>query len=431
MPCLILSVGLVFKWAQDDLRKQIARSMRILFCNYEYPPLGGGGGVINALLAEEMAKRHEVTVLTSQGRELPSVNLENGVRVVRAPVFFRKQEAVASFLSMLSFLPMGVRAGKEILRKNKFDVINTHFVLPTGPVGDALSRYGGIPNVLSLHGGDLYDPSKWSSPHRHPALRGWIRRLVKRSERVVVQSSNTLGNLHRFYDPEIDGVQIPLAIGRPKIGAALRSDYGLRAEEILFVTVGRLVARKAIEQLIALMENLREKNTRLLILGEGPLASSLKQESAKRGLGDRVLFLGHVQEDEKFRILQMSDLYVSTSQHEGFGLVFLEAMASGLPIVCYDHGGQTDFLRDQETGYLVPLNNQILFRQNCELLIQNQEMRKSIGEANRIRVEEFYIDRCALKYENVFSEVVGPRTTRKPAGGFHSRIASSRWTAAT
>src|SRR5437899_147046 len=147
--------------------------MRILFCNYEYPPLGGGGGVINALLAEEMAKHHEVTVLTSQGRQLPPVPLENGVRVVRSPVFFRKQEAVASLVSMLSFLPMGVRTGKELLRRTEFDVINTHFVLPTGPVGDALSRYAGIPNVLSLHGGDLYDPSKWTSPHRHPVLRGW------------------------------------------------------------------------------------------------------------------------------------------------------------------------------------------------------------------------------------------------------------------
>ena len=397
--------------------------MRILFCNYEYPPLGGGGGVINALLAEEMAKHHEVTVLTSQGRELPPVTLEKGVRVVRAPVFFRKQEAVASLVSMLSFLPMGVRTGKELLRRNEFDVINTHFVLPTGPVGDALSRYAGIPNVLSLHGGDLYDPSKWTSPHRHPALRGWIRRLLKRSERVVVQSSNTLGNLHRFYDPEIESVQIPLAINRPKIGAALRSEYGLKRGEVLFVTVGRLVARKAIDQLIVLMEILREKNLRLLILGEGPLASSLKEEAVKRNLGDRILFLGHVQEDEKFRILQMADVYVSTSQHEGFGLVFLEAMASGLPIVCYDHGGQTDFLRNQDTGFLVPLNNQIVFREACELLVQNPEMRKTIGETNRIRVEEFYIDRCALKYENVFSEVVEPGMRRTSAGGFHSRTA--------
>ena len=60
--------------------------LRILFCNYEYPPLGGGGGVINALLAEELAKKHDVTVLTSRCMGLPEESVENGVRIIRLPV---------------------------------------------------------------------------------------------------------------------------------------------------------------------------------------------------------------------------------------------------------------------------------------------------------------------------------------------------------
>jgi glycosyltransferase involved in cell wall biosynthesis len=387
--------------------------MRILFCNYEYPPLGGGGGVINALLAEEMAKHHEVTVLTSQGRQLPSVDLQNRVRVVRAPVFFRNQEAVASLVSMLTFLPMGIRTGKKLLQECKFDVINTHFVLPTGPVGDALSRYGKIPNVLSVHGGDLYDPSKWTSPHRHPVLRTWIRRLLGRSDQVVAQSSNTLDNLHRFYDHQIEGIKIPLAIRRPNSGIALRENYGCKADEILLVTVGRLIARKAIDQLISLMEKLRRQKVRLIILGEGPLKDSLKEGAARMDLDRQIHFLGHVDEVEKFRILRMCDVYVSTSQHEGFGLVFLEAMASGLSIVCYDDGGQTDFLRDNETGFLVSLNDEPLFQQRCELLIRNPALRRTMGETNQRRVEEFYIDRCASKYEKVFHEVIEPSNHRK------------------
>ncbi len=389
--------------------------MRILFCNYEYPPLGGGGGVINALLVQELAKRHEVTVLTSQALGLPRESVENGLRVVRVPVFFRRQEAVANLASMLAFIQMGIAGGRNLLRQDQYDLINTHFVLPTGPVGDALSRYAGIPNVLTVHGGDLYDPSKFTSPHRHPLLRAWIRRLVKRADIVVGQSTNTLENLQRFYTSEVQGVRIPLGIQRPGAGPASRGDYGFPEDEFLLVTVGRLVPRKAITQLISMMEALRHQGVRLLIVGTGPEENLLKEESRKRQLEDRIYFMGQVGEDEKFGILQMSDSYVSTSQHEGFGLVFLEAMACGLPIVCYDCGGQTDFLQDQKTGYLVSLNNLTLFTSRCELLIRNAELRKMIGENNRQCVEEYYIDRCALSYETTFDKLLQMKSSTKGA----------------
>src|SRR5690242_18107975 len=131
--------------------------MRILFCNFEYPPLGGGGGVINALLAQELATRHEVTVLTSRALGLAPEAIEKGVKIVRAPVYLRRQEAVASISSMFSFILSGLGRGKKLLATEEYDIINTHFVLPSGPVGDALSRISRIPNVLTVHGGDLYD----------------------------------------------------------------------------------------------------------------------------------------------------------------------------------------------------------------------------------------------------------------------------------
>jgi glycosyltransferase involved in cell wall biosynthesis len=369
--------------------------------------MGGGGGVVNALLAQELAKRHDVTVLTSQGLNLPPESINGGVRIVRTPVFFRKQEAVANFFSMLAFLPMGVRTGKKLFDAGRYDVINTHFVLPTGPVGDALARSAGIPNVLSLHGGDLYDPSKWLSPHRHPYLRTWVRRLLRRASMVVGQSRNTLENMRRYYAPEIQGVQIPLGIRRPPAVRSVRSHYGWHESDILLVTVGRLVARKGLSQLIGVMAALRNPKVRLLIIGTGPQEQLLKEEVSKQRLVPQVLFLGYVEEAEKFRILQMCDLYVSTSQHEGFGLVFLEAMACGLPIVCYDHGGQTDFLRDQQSGYLIPLNDVALFKERCELLVSDMGLRQRMGTYNMGQVEEYYIDQCAKRYESLFERVVG------------------------
>lgn len=390
--------------------------MRILFCNYEYPPLGGGGGVINALLAEELAERHDVSVLTSQGLGLPADAQERGVRIIRVPVLFRKEQAAANIPSMLAYLPMGVKTGWRMLRRERFDVINTHFVLPTGPVGDALARLGHIPHVLSVHGGDLYDPSKWTSPHRHALLRRWVKYLLRRADGVVAQSRNTQDNVHQYYDPMVTVERIPLGIKRPVLREGSRRTYGFADKDILLVTLGRLVARKATDQLISLMKSLDATSARLLVVGTGPQEQLLRAKANELTVGARVHFLGHVDESEKFKLLQMSDIFVSASQHEGFGLVFLEAMACGLPVVCYDHGGQTDFLSDGKTGCVVSLNDLKSFTDQCLALARNGDLRRKMGQENRQRVEEFYIDRCAEHYERLFDRLIAASKDAKAIG---------------
>jgi len=380
--------------------------MKILFCNFEYPPLGGGGGVINALLAEELASRHEVTVLTSQGLDLPFKEEINGVRIIRVPVYFRRQQATASMGSMLAYLPMGIRAGRKLLSGDAFDVINTHFVLPSGPVGDALSVYSGIPNILSVHGGDLYDPSKFSSPHKHLVLRLWINRLLRRANAVVGQSENTLQNMRKFYTPEIEGIRIPLGIKRPGAVEPNREKSGFTRDDFLFVTVGRLVARKSIDQLISVIGQLQEKNIHLLVVGTGPKEALLREQAGALGLDGQVHFMGHVSDDEKYRILKMSDVFISSSQHEGFGIVYLEAMAMGLPVICYDYGGQTDFLDDRKTGRVIPLNDTVCLFEACREMVRDRSGREQAGEENISRVEDLFIDSCARHYERVFDAVI-------------------------
>jgi L-malate glycosyltransferase len=393
--------------------------MRILFCNYEYPPLGGGGGVVNALLAEEVATRHEVTVLTSQSTGLAAASVENGVQVVRVPVLFRRQQSAANLPSMLAYMVQGVLGGRRLLRAAGFDLINTHFVLPSGPVGDGLARLIGRPNVLSLHGGDLYDPTKWSSPHRHASLRAWVRRLLRRADHLVAQSTDTVANLHQIYAPDLPVTRIPHGIRRPPAAQGRRADYGFAVNDLLLVTVGRLVLRKAVDELIGFLPA-APPQTHLLIVGDGPQALPLRRQASALGLRTRVHFFGRLSEDEKFRILHLADLFVSTSQHEGFGLVFLEAMACGLPVVCYDCGGQTDFLESGTTGAVVPLNDRDGFARQLQALLDQPGLRASIGAENRQRAEAYYIDSCARRYETVFEEVVALHRERPRSGNSSS-----------
>ncbi len=380
--------------------------MHILFCDYEYPPLGGGGGVVNAWLAEELAKQHSVTVLTSGAEGLPVEENVNGVRVIRVPVYFRKRLQTASFASMLVYVANGIFQGYKLVRQEQFDIISTFFVIPTGPVGHVLSRLAKAPNVLSVLGGDIYDPSKKSSPHRHALLRSIVRYLLKKADLVTGESHDVIKNVNKYYSPDLETTLVPLGIPRPPAVVVDRKDYDIGEEDFVLVTVGRLVARKAVDQLLNIVSRVENKNVKLFVLGDGPEQAALKSLANQLGIAQSTRFVGHVSDEEKLKILHCADIYVSTSQHEGFGLVFLEAMSAGLPVICYDHGGQTDFLADGETGYLVPLNEASLFQGCIEKLRADKTIREAMSAANLVAVESHFMDTCAQEYENLFEEVL-------------------------
>jgi glycosyltransferase involved in cell wall biosynthesis len=397
--------------------------MRILFCNYEYPPLGGGGGVVMAALARHLARRHDVTVLTSRAGDLAPDEMDSGVRVVRVPVFFRKELAVANFPSMFAYLPSGFLRGTKLGREANFDVINTHFAVPTGPLGHALSKTFGAPNVLSVHGGDLFDPSKASSPHRHAPMRAAVRWLLRTADSVVGQSRDTVRHVSSIYGVDRPVELIPLGIERPPVTQrADRGEFGLPPDAFVMITIGRLVARKATTQLVEVFAASKLLNAHLLIVGDGPDAQPIAERARSLGVADRVHLLGQVSEARKYAALSIADAFVSTSQHEGFGLVYLEAMAQGLPIVCYDRGGQTDFLESGETGYLVALNDRAKFTEALIALQADERARKDYGVRNLARVEQFFIDTCAARYEEIFNDVVAKHAH---ANGSRRAVSSS------
>lgn len=365
-----------------------------------------------AAMARILARRHEVTVVTSRLAGLPALGSDAGVTVVRVPVLFRRKLAVANLPSMLAYLPAGLWRGMRIGRDRHFDVINTHFAVPTGPLGDCLSQWLGIPNVLSVHGGDLFDPSKSSSPHRHALLRAVVARLLRRADVVVAQSEDTARNVARIYGVDRDVDRIPLGIDKPIWeGAAQRSEFHIPDDAFVLVTAGRIVARKATTQLIDTL--LAVPGAVLLIVGDGPEASAVMRRAEECNVAARIRMLGYVTDAVKYQAYRVADVFVSTSQHEGFGLVFLEAMAFGLPVVCYDRGGQTDFLATLATGYVVPLNDIRAFSAAVRALRDAPEHRAVIRRNNLLKVENFFIDRCAERYERVFERAI---IARRQAG---------------
>jgi glycosyltransferase involved in cell wall biosynthesis len=385
--------------------------MDILVINYEYPPVGGGGGVICRDISEEIAARgHRVTVITSLFDGLLLYERIHGVEVHRMPVLMRRKQNVASLPSMLSYVPLCIRRGASLLRSCRFDVINTHFAIPSGPAGHHLSSKFRVPNVLTIHGGDIFDPSKPLSPHHTFGLKQTVRKMLRDADRVVAQSSDTKRNSRLYYGVDRPIDIVPLGIKPNPYPAGRRGELGVPDGECVFITIGRLVKRKNLPELLEIFADIRrEAPCTLLVIGDGPERENLERKVRALGLGGSVRLLGRVEEERKFQYLSASDAYLSTAIHEGFGIVFLEAMECGLPVVCYDRGGQTDFLKDRETGHLVRLGDKETFKEKMRDLLGSDENRRRIGEHNKEYVKAFHIGRCAERYLEIFESVVSSR----------------------
>ena len=383
--------------------------MRILAFNYEYPPLGGGGGVVFKNLYDELSRRHQVAIVTTLYQGLPRFESRNGQEIYRVPVFHRTDLRTATMPSMMTYPLTSWRCGRRLLASRRFDLINSHFVVPTAPSAQLLASQFKTRHVLSLYGGDLYDPSKKLSPHRLALLPSVIRSLLNRADRVIAGSSDTAGNARQIYGIERPIDVIPLAIVPFEIPQGSRRSFGIGEEQFVMATVGRLIARKGLEDLLRVVRELDDPRDLLLVIGSGPAKGSLQNLALELGIEKKVRFTGWVSDEEKWGLLSVSDLYASTSLHEGFGLVFLEAMHCGLPVVCYDRGGQTDFLENGRTGALVPLGKSDAFVQAMRRFKSEGELARSCAAFNLELVKNFYIDRYAEQHEMLFDEVIRER----------------------
>tara|TARA_B100000315_G_scaffold57685_1_gene52074 strand:+ start:7992 stop:9146 length:1155 start_codon:yes stop_codon:yes gene_type:complete len=372
--------------------------MKILMVNYEYPPLGGGGGVFNKQVAEELGKDNEITVITSNFDNQNPHETINNVEVIRVPVLMRKDQNIASLISMISFFPVSFWSGYKLLKRRRFDIIHSFFSIPSAPSGLLLSKQFHRPHLLSIMGGDIYDPSKKLSPHKTPILCQVVKKTLEISDKVVALSNDIKQKAFDYYCPSKKIDVIHLGIPKPLFTKRSREQYSFKPDDILLITVGRVVLRKALHELFYIVKMLQPMNIKLLVVGDGPEKDKLKTLTVSLGLSDNIFFLGNTSDEEKFQFLNISDIYVSTSQHEGFGIVFLEAMALALPVVCYDEGGQTDFLINGKTGFTVKINDRAAFAEKIKMLYKNFELRNKMCEFNRKYIERYYITSCAEKY---------------------------------
>jgi glycosyltransferase involved in cell wall biosynthesis len=378
------------------------RQVRVLFIVTAFPR--SPGDVITPWLVETIHRLRdvgvEVEVLAPSYRGLRDQSVR-GIRVHRfryAPAVWedlthdqtapdRLRDRPLYLALVPAYLMLGSIAAARLARRERFDVVHAFWPIPHAVLGLAAKRAGGIPLVSTFFGVEL----TWLRSPRSP-LRPVLRRLVQRSDAVTAISSYT-ARLLRTLAPEARPVVIPFgATLELKEGVSGARPAGQRPYTVLFV--GRLVERKGVPVLIDAVARLRVRgDVRLEIVGDGPLGDELRRQVADRGLGQFVRFHGLVSDEALTRHYQRCDVLVlpaiedSKGDTEGLGVVLLEALAQGKPVIGSDLGGIPDIVLHDRTGLLVPAGDATALEAAIGRLMDDPALAANLAENGRRHVE--------------------------------------------
>lgn len=383
--------------------------MNLLLLNYEYPPIGGGGGFGCEKLAQTLQKKqgYAVTVLTAGlGHTTTTEHDTFGVEVIRVPCAKnRKHRSSASFLFMLTYIVKSVLFVFKNRKNLSFDVISTQFALPTGPAGYIIAKILKTPNILTLHGGELFKQPLELSGYNNFLINAVVKFVIKKADRVMANSCDTLNATRKFLGITRNIPIISTGFSPPSLILPPQKNKQTGAP-LQLVMVSRLVERKGLNYLLDALAQITEKNWHLTLVGDGPEQKCLEVQAKNLGIAPRVTFSGFVDEKEKFAILSRSDVFVLPTLHEGLGLVYFEAMYCGLPIVTTDNGGQTDFLTHEENALLVPIRDLESLKKALVRALEDSEWRQQCGARNQEKIKSLYVENLMSQYDALFKNVV-------------------------
>ncbi len=358
--------------------------MRVFLLTQDFPPRPGGMARYYADWARGLGADCTVAVGSWEGRPPES---PGGARLLTLPVDAgRAHRPVGLWRAM--------RRAEAAMAADPPGVMISGNVRPYGPPALRIARRAGVPLVLAYHGNDLLRTARrWKA---HPWKRRRWAALVAGARLHVVNSAFTAKLAEgaglpperiAVVPPEVDGRRFR-PCENPEERAALRARFGFGKDEPVTLFVGRLVERKGLDDLFAALPAIPAR-VRLVVAGPGEVEPWRRRAEAA-GTASRVRFLGRVTESELPLLYRAADLFAAPSRDrreaddvEGFGIVFLEAAASGLVSLATRTGGIPEAVEDGVGGLLVPPADRGALTEAWARLASDPELRRRLGEGGR------------------------------------------------
>lgn len=361
----------------------------ILHLGKYYPPHMGGMEIYLKQLVSQQAKLTNVAVIVANDRPFTQIETVDGAKISRV-----------TSLGVLASMPITPTMAWHI-RENEADLVHLHMPNPGAALALLASRHSG--KLVITHHADTLGRKqlrRLSDPV--------VRRVMERSAAIIVTSKRYLDSSEELA-PFCGKCQIiPLGIDPiPFEGADTGAGESICAKygERLILAVGRLVPYKGFEYLIRSMVNV---NGTLLLVGTGPLRESLRSCIRKYGVQNKVVILGHVGEISHYYKAASIFVIPSVTRAEAFGVVQMEAMASGVPVINTDiPSGVPEVSVHGKTGLTVPPRDPVALANAITLLLDNPALRLQFGEAARERVrEKFRVQEMVTQTMNVYESVM-------------------------
>lgn len=359
--------------------------MKILFLvDGHVLEMGGAELQAFALVKKLKSRGHEVEVVAPHlDRHSSQETTRAGARV-RQLGYWRIPK-LSSIFFMLRFALFLIVEGR------RYDAIHIHMVHKMAAVTGLLRYFAPCPVVAKVSGAYEFADGETSSASRFVSLQYWLYKCVKRLDYFQAISSDTCSRLAQAGIPTEKILPIPNGVDTDHFKPSPVLHNGVDDSKTVIAYCGQLVPVKGLESLICAAELLEVGfgNTfEIRLHGLGELEEPLRQQVARLGLEEIVLFCGKA--DDVAKSLQGAHIYAQVSHYEGLSNAVLEAMSTGLPLVLSSVGGNKDVVTPSENGLLVEAGNAASIAEALASLIADRQLCRTLGENSRTLAERSY-----------------------------------------